>query len=81
MKRCDGHIKRAFELSRQLAALADSGQADSRDDGCRLLYGIVRDCAYRIRKEAERERVLHGMSISWETAQNAEQRQTKGAAR
>ena len=46
-------------MARQLIILADQGELDSDDDGCRVLYGIIRDCAYKIRIQAERERELH----------------------
>ena len=46
--------------------LADEGEANSRDDGCVVLYSVVRDCAYRIRAEAEREREAHKARGVWE---------------
>lgn len=67
MKRlCNEHIKTALELARQLIVLADEGERDSRDDGCRLLYGIVRDCAYQLKQEAERERNVHQINNKWD---------------
>jgi hypothetical protein len=53
------HISKVLEMARQLIILADQGELDSDDDGCRVLYGIIRDCAYKIRIQAERERELH----------------------
>lgn len=63
---CNDHIKESLELVRSLIILADEGERDSNDDGCRLLYGVIRDCAYKIRKEAERERQAHQQSNKWE---------------
>ena len=63
------HIQQALEHARQLIILADEGEADADDDGCRVLYGVVRDCAYRIRVEAEREREIHKSWGRWETSE------------
>jgi len=56
---CNNHIKQALEEARTLIILADEGEANSRDDGCVLLYSVVRDCAYKIRTQAEREKKVH----------------------
>lgn len=65
METCNGNIQRALELSRTLIVLADEGEAESEDDGCILLYSVVRDCAYRIRKQAEREKEIHKNQNRW----------------
>lgn len=39
--------------------LADKGDAVREDDGCGILYGVVRDAAFKIRKLAEAERQAH----------------------
>lgn len=51
----DRHIIAALALARELTILADQGDGDRPDDGCAVLYGVLRDCAYKIRAEAERE--------------------------
>ena len=56
---CEEHIRDALEIARKLIILADEGELASQDDGCRVLYGVVRDCAYKIRGQAEREREAH----------------------
>ena len=38
-----------------LLDLADTGDAVCNDDGCRVLFGVVRDSAYRIQRELDRE--------------------------
>ncbi len=55
----DDNIRKVIKLSREMLILADEGQASAEDDGCRLLFGIVQDCAYKIRLEAEREQRSH----------------------
>jgi hypothetical protein len=53
------NIQCAIELSRQLLSCADIGDLAREDDSCGVLYGIVRDSAYKIIKAAERERLRH----------------------
>lgn len=54
------YISEALELTRKLTILADEGEAAATcDDGCAVLFGIIRDCAYKIRKRAEHERSVH----------------------
>lgn len=60
------HLKETLEMSRKLTILADEGEASSTDDGCAVLYGIVRDCAYKIRGRAERERDVHKVLGIWD---------------
>ena len=56
----------ALEMTRELIELAARGDGCCRDNGCAVLFGVVRDCAYRIRAEAERERRAHLMRGIWE---------------
>ncbi len=62
---CNDHILEVLESARQLIILADEAEADSRDDGCVVLYGVVRDCAYKMRSEANREREAHKAAGRW----------------
>ena len=55
----DRNIKKAIALAEELLLLAWKGQEESRDPGCASLFGVVRDCGYRVRAEAERERAAH----------------------
>ena len=64
--RCNNNIRQVLEYARQLIILADEGEAESKDNGCSVLYGVVRDCAYKIRAEAERERESHKASNRWD---------------
>jgi hypothetical protein len=63
---CNEHIVEVLQIARQLLILADMGDLDSEDDGCRVLYGVVRDCAYKIRAQAERERNAHKIRGIWD---------------
>ena len=65
-RRANEHIQEAFDLCRQLITLADEGEADCEDNGCVALYGLIRDCAYRMRREAEREHAVHIAGNVWD---------------
>ncbi|NQU42596.1 hypothetical protein HQ520_04875 [bacterium] len=68
---CNENIRRALELARSLIILADEGEAESRDDGCVVLFGVLRDCAYKIRAEAEREKEMHRWHGVWTTSKRS----------
>ena len=53
MANCEYHTLKALELSDKLLDLADDQASDCGHDKCLILDGILRDCAYRIRKGAE----------------------------
>jgi len=61
----NGTIKKALEYARKLTILADQGELSCRDDGCLLLFSVVRDCAYKIREQAQRERDAHRSKGIW----------------
>ena len=59
MRPCNITIKETFELVNNMIDLSDRGDAAREDDGCGILYGVVRDCAYKIRQLAEAEKEAH----------------------
>jgi hypothetical protein len=63
---CNRHLVEATEIVRSLIILADEGERDAEDDSCVVLYGIIRDCAYRIRHQAEKERDSHIAQGKWD---------------
>jgi hypothetical protein len=56
---CDENLKRVLRLTREMLALADEGDRDRADDSCGILYGVLRDAAYRIRSLSEEEIQRH----------------------
>jgi hypothetical protein len=52
-------IEKTLELAELMLKVADEGDAARKDVGCGVLYGVLRDSAYRIRKLAEAEREAH----------------------
>jgi hypothetical protein len=59
MKPCDQHIRKTLELADTMIDLANQGDIDRVDKGCGILYGILRDSAYKIKKQAEQEKESH----------------------
>ncbi|MDD4873348.1 MAG: hypothetical protein PHR77_22555 [Kiritimatiellae bacterium] len=68
-------------MSRKLTILADEGEASSTDDGCAVLYGIVRDCAYKIRGRAERERDVHKVLGVWDELETSSGRDVSNSTK
>jgi len=64
--KCSRNIKKALDLARRMVILADEGDLAARDDSCAVLYGIIRDCAYKIRHVAEQERQKHIARGAWD---------------
>ncbi len=52
-------LKRTLRLTKMMAELADMGDGVREDVGCGVLYGLLRDSAYKIRRLAEQERENH----------------------
>ena len=59
MRRCNLHILKTLKIVDEMIYLADAGDADREDNGCGILYGVLRDSAYKLKKLAEEERVNH----------------------
>ncbi|MEA1991865.1 MAG: hypothetical protein U9N58_06685 [Thermodesulfobacteriota bacterium] len=59
MKPCDENIKKTLKLAEEMLDLADKGDAVREDTGCGVLYGVLRDSGYKIRKLAEVEKEAH----------------------
>jgi len=60
------NLQRVTRLTREMLALADEGDRDRNDDSCGILYGILRDMAYRLRSLAEQECVKHQQAGKWD---------------
>jgi len=55
----DECLKKTLDLAARMLELADAGDAARQDVGCGVLYGVLRDAAYRIKRLAEAERQAH----------------------
>jgi hypothetical protein len=65
MKPCDESIKKVIELADKMLYLSDEGDAVREDNSCGVLYGVIRDSAYRIKRMAEDEREAHKKKGWW----------------
>ena len=59
MKACDRNIKSTIQLAKEMIELANKGYIDSEDNGCGILYGNLRDYAYKLKQLAETEKKNH----------------------
>ncbi len=66
MKACNKNIQETLKLVEKMIELANSGDEDRDDVGCGILYGILRDSAYRIKKLAEKEKDTHIEKRKWD---------------
>jgi len=65
VKPCDHNIKRTIELTQEMIRLADQGDSDREDIGCGILYGMLRDSAYKLWRMAEDEKKRHQAKGWW----------------
>ncbi len=66
MRPCDKSIKTTLGLVEEMLELADKGDAVREDSGCGILYGVLRDAAFKIKKLAESEKNAHIRKGWWE---------------
>lgn len=66
MKEFNENIMKVLELTKEMIVLSDQGGAASEDDSCIMLYGVIRDSAYKIRQLAEDEREGHRSKGRWD---------------
>jgi hypothetical protein len=59
MKLCDESIRKTLILVNEMLDLAEEGDANREDTNCGVLFGVLRDSAYKIRQMAEAEREAH----------------------
>jgi len=60
------NIVKVLRLTRDMMLLADQGDTSRPDRSCGVLYGTLRDSAYKIRELAEQEKILHQGSGLWD---------------
>jgi hypothetical protein len=53
MTACSEHVSEVLVLADRLIELADLRDGECSHDGCILLDGVLRDCAYKIRASAQ----------------------------
>lgn len=65
VKPCDRNIQSTLRLVDEMIKLADQGDIDREDTNCGILYGILRDSAYKLKRLAEIEKAKHIAKGSW----------------
>jgi len=65
-KICNKNIEKVIQLAREMIVLADNGDINRTDRSCGVLYGVLRDSAYKLIKMAESEKMLHKDNGSWD---------------
>ena len=66
MRPCNKVIEDTLKLVMSMLSLSDQGDAVREDDGCGILYGVLRDSAYKIKKMAETEKENHMKKGLWD---------------
>jgi len=51
--------------------LADEGDDSRRDKSCGILYGVLRDSAYKLKNLAEKEKQNHIQNDIWDIEESA----------
>jgi hypothetical protein len=69
MRPSDLSIQKTIEIAETMLALADQGDAVTEDNGCGVLYSVVRDAAYKIKRLAEAERQAHIKKGWWKSSE------------
>ncbi|MFH1130202.1 MAG: hypothetical protein V1754_02635 [Pseudomonadota bacterium] len=59
------NLLRVFELTKEMLAIADEGDRDRIDSSCGIIFGILRDSAYKLRNLAEKECAAHRQAGKW----------------
>jgi len=65
-KQCNINLLKVIDLTNEMKSLANTGLASSEDDNCVILYGLLRDAAYKIMSVAEKEVSNHRKLNKWE---------------
>ena len=65
MRRCNHNIRKTLNLVDEMIRVADEGDIEREDNGCGILYGVLRDSAYKVKKLAEQEKENHILKGWW----------------
>jgi hypothetical protein len=69
---CSLHIVKTLQLVEEMIALADQGDSDREDNGCGILFGVLRDSAFKLKKLAENEKHNHIRKGWWSDEETQE---------
>lgn len=63
------NIQKLLRLTREMMSLADEGDISRVDRSCGVLYGTLRDTAYKLRELAEQEKSIHQKTGVWDISE------------
>lgn len=66
LRPCNANIQKTLELVEEMITLADKGDLEREDVGCGIMYGIMRDAAYKLKQIAEKEKLAHIQKGWWD---------------
>lgn len=66
MKKCNENIEKLIKLSNKMLALADKGDENRDDTSCGVMYGLLRDYGYKLKKLALQEKQKHLENNKWD---------------
>jgi hypothetical protein len=55
----DQNLQKVVQLCYEMLEFADKGDKCRKDAGCGIVYGTLRDVAYKVRRLAEKELAAH----------------------
>lgn len=65
MQPCNENIRELKKLIEKMIALSEKGDAEREDVNCGIMYGILRDAAFRLKQLAEEEERAHRNKGTW----------------
>ena len=65
MKKCNENIEKAIHLADELLELGLAGDQEREDEGCGVLYGVIRDAGFKIKDLAQKEKDKHKTGGNW----------------
>lgn len=60
------NIQKVLKLTRDMMILADEGDSYRQDRSCGVLYGTLRDTAYKMKDLAQKEKKIHIENGLWD---------------
>lgn len=62
----NSNLVKLLNLTMEMLALADEGDRDRDDTNCGIIYGVLRDSAYKLRRLAKDECGKHKEAGKWQ---------------
>ena len=58
-RKCNNNLIETLKLTKELKNLAHKGLYESNDDSSILLYGLIKDCCYKIESQIDKELIRY----------------------